>query len=492
MMQAYFIRSFLCLLLLTSAAVQAQVTVIADGPGNTYELMDQKGYGVESPDCGHAVKHINEVMDAQLGKYVFAFTLHRDLDDDRCGATDRQRIELRGKGSEQQGTQGSTSYYRWKFKLDANFQESPNFCHIMQLKAYGNGHGSGAPIITLTPRYNNKMEIGHTGLGGAVATANLSLFKGVWAEAHVKIKHDNNGTLEFVIKRLSDGVTLLSYTNNSLDMWEDGAGYGAPKFGFYRSLTSPSYLRDETIYLADICVTKGTTNLCPSGVGTACVPASASTDDGNVPANVLDNDLNTRWSASGNPQWIQLCLSSTQTVSGVQIAFYSGTTRRSNFDIQVSTNGTSFTNVATGLQSSGTSNALETFNFSPQSARYVRIVGHGNTVNAWNSYTEMKVLNGSSFVSSLGKAIADNSEALNATPNPFTQQTTVSFDLKTAGQTRLAVYDITGKVVAVLVNGNLPAGKHTIPFKCAETPPGSYILRLQHGGRSVSRKLQKL
>ncbi|MRG48522.1 cellulase family glycosylhydrolase [Chitinophaga sp. SYP-B3965] len=224
-----------------------------------------------------------------------------------------------------------------------------------------------------------------------------------------------------------------------------------------------------------------------------CLPASASTDDGNVPGNVLDNDLNTRWSASGNPQWIQLCLSSTQTVSGVQIAFYSGTTRRSNFDIQVSTNGTSFSNVSTGLQSSGTSNALETFSFSPTSAKYVRIVGHGNTVNAWNSYTEIKVLNGSSFVSRKA-ATEEESPAieLTTTPNPFTQQATVSFDLKAAGKTHLAVYDINGKVVTVLVNGQLSAGRHTIPFKCGETPAGSYILQLQHGGKSVSRKIQKL
>jgi len=224
-----------------------------------------------------------------------------------------------------------------------------------------------------------------------------------------------------------------------------------------------------------------------------CVPATASTDDGNVPANVLDNDLNTRWSASGNPQWIQLCLSSTQTVSGVQIAFYQGTARRSNFDIQVSTDGSSFSNVATGLQSSGTSNALETFNFSPVSAKYVRIVGHGNTVNAWNSYTEVKVLNGSGFVSRKNTVMEEElSVELSTSPNPFTQQTTVSFNLKTAGKTHLAVYDITGKVVAILVNGNLPAGKHTIPFKSGETPAGSYILQLQHGGKSVSRKLQKL
>ncbi len=40
----------------------------------------------------------------------------------------------------------------------------------------------------------------------------------------------------------------------------------------------------------------------------ACEPVSASADDGNVPANVLDNDLNTRWSASGDGQWVQFCL----------------------------------------------------------------------------------------------------------------------------------------------------------------------------------------
>src|ERR1043165_1090421 len=115
-----YVQRAICLLLLSwlaPAALHAQVTAIADGPGNTYELLDDRGYNVESPDCGHAVKHINEVFDNTLNKYVFAFTLHRDLDDDRCGATDRQRIELRGRDGTQQGTQGSTSYYRWKFKL---------------------------------------------------------------------------------------------------------------------------------------------------------------------------------------------------------------------------------------------------------------------------------------------------------------------------------------------------------------------------------------
>src|SRR5690606_3558904 len=117
----------------------------------------------------------------------------------------------------------------------------------------------------------------------------------------------------------------------------------------------------------------------------ACLPASASTDDGNVPANVLDNDLGTRWSALGNGQWIQLCLNSTTSISGVRIAFYQGNTRTATFDVLTSTDGSAWSTAASNLQSSGSSLALQDFSFTPRNARYVRIVGHGNSVNEWNS-----------------------------------------------------------------------------------------------------------
>lgn len=123
-----------------------------------------------------------------------------------------------------------------------------------------------------------------------------------------------------------------------------------------------------------------------------CETVTASTHDGNVPANVLDNDLNTRWSADGDGQWIQFCLGTTASVGEVQIAFYNGNVRTSRFDILVSTDGAAWTTAAAGLVSSGTSPALESFTFNPTTAKYIRIVGHGNSVNTWNSYTEVKVI----------------------------------------------------------------------------------------------------
>ncbi|WP_259617998.1 chondroitinase-B domain-containing protein [Paenibacillus doosanensis] len=135
------------------------------------------------------------------------------------------------------------------------------------------------------------------------------------------------------------------------------------------------------------------------GIGNAAdikltVPASgvtASADDGNVPANVVDGSLATRWSASGDGQWIQLDLGAAKQVSYIKMAFQSGSTRTFTFDIQTSANGSAFTTAQSGVVSS-LNDSLQTFDFPDVSGvRYVRIVGHCNSVSLWNSYTEIEI-----------------------------------------------------------------------------------------------------
>jgi hypothetical protein len=118
---------------------------------------------------------------------------------------------------------------------------------------------------------------------------------------------------------------------------------------------------------------------------------TASTSDVNVPANAVDNDLATRWSANGDGQWLRLDLGTVRTVSYVKVAAYQGNARTNTFDIQVSSDGTTWTNARAGAVTSGTTTAEETFDFTDTSARYVRYLGHGNSVNAWNSVTEVSV-----------------------------------------------------------------------------------------------------
>jgi Tol biopolymer transport system component len=223
----------------------------------------------------------------------------------------------------------------------------------------------------------------------------------------------------------------------------------------------------------------------------ACQPAIASADDGNVATNVLDGDLNTRWSASGNGQWIQLCLNDTLSVSGVQIAFYSGNVRTSTFDVLVGNDTLHWTTAATGLVSSGTSLSLQTFSFTPKTGRYVRIIGRGNSVNAWNSYTEVRAQTGSSSRTA-GKIAVVESSSLNSYPNPFNDHATISFKLEKTGDVNLTVYDIHGKWMKVLINTRLAAGAYNIPFDAGSKPTGTYILSLNYNGKVSVRKIQKL
>ena len=231
------------------------VTLIADGPGDTYELINSKlapGFDVvESPDCVHPAfgRHIAEVWDTQLNSYVFEFYSHVTPDNDRCVAFDRQRTEIKTYDKSPAnliGTVGETITYKWRFRMAPGFQPSSNFTHIHQVKPV-NGD-DGTPIFTLTARKGSpdKMELIHDNTT-KVAIVDLSQFTGVWVEATEVIKVGASGTYSMIIKRISDGATILSYSNNNIMTIRPTNDFIRPKWGIYRSLNSPGDLRDDSI-----------------------------------------------------------------------------------------------------------------------------------------------------------------------------------------------------------------------------------------------------
>src|SRR6266487_4792876 len=124
-------------------------------------------------------------------------------------------------------------------------------------------------------------------------------------------------------------------------------------------------------------------------VGITAFKASPN-DAGNVPANTIDNNINTRWSSFGIGSFIQTDLGSVQRICSVDIGWYNGDTRQNNFVISVSADGTTFTDVFTG-KSSGTTTQIENYDFQDIDARYVKITVNGNTQNNWASITEIAV-----------------------------------------------------------------------------------------------------
>ncbi|HEY4149124.1 MAG TPA: hypothetical protein VGM41_09350 [Chitinophagaceae bacterium] len=254
--------------------VQYGTVLSANGPGNTYELIDSVlgGAAEETPDCSHPAfgRHISEVYDSTLKRYVFAFFIHVTPDNDRCVNFDRQRNEIKTYGPSPNALKAflnDTVTYHWKFRLDTGFKPSPSFTHIHQIKA-GDGD-DGAPLITLTPRYGSpdKLQIIHTGSSsatslGTVASVDLTPFKGAWVQVEEKLTYKTNGSYSITIKRISDGATLLSYSKDGIDLWRDSTSFCRPKWGIYRSLDNSSYLRDEQVRFNDFCIAKNPA-VCP-------------------------------------------------------------------------------------------------------------------------------------------------------------------------------------------------------------------------------------
>jgi hypothetical protein len=78
-------------------------------------------------------------------------------------------------------------------------------------------------------------------------------------------------------------------------------------------------------------------------------------------------------------------------------------------------------------------------------------------------------------------------------PNPFNPTTTLAFTLPESQLTELAVFDLSGRKVATLVDGLMAAGSHSVVFDASGLASGLYIYTLRSGqivqsGRMVLAK----
>ena len=126
---------------------------------------------------------------------------------------------------------------------------------------------------------------------------------------------------------------------------------------------------------------------------------SASGNDGNVPGNVKDNQLGTRWSNLGKGSWLRADLGSIRQLDGAAVAWYRGNERTSAFELATSTDGTTFSPVFSGT-SSGSTTAFETSRFTARQGRYLRIKVNGNSQNDWASIAELRVCGSSTVTAS--------------------------------------------------------------------------------------------
>ncbi|UCF06617.1 MAG: T9SS type A sorting domain-containing protein [bacterium] len=89
---------------------------------------------------------------------------------------------------------------------------------------------------------------------------------------------------------------------------------------------------------------------------------------------------------------------------------------------------------------------------------------------------------------------ASRVKLLAAYPNPFNPIVTVPFVLSERRHVRISVYDISGRLAAVLVDGVLPEGSHRVIWRGVDSrgrllPSGVYMIGLSSGGTLLTEKV---
>lgn len=74
-------------------------------------------------------------------------------------------------------------------------------------------------------------------------------------------------------------------------------------------------------------------------------------------------------------------------------------------------------------------------------------------------------------------------------PNPFNPTTNIQYSISESGKIKLAIYNIIGEEVALLVNGIEGVGFYEVTFSATKLPGGIYFYRLQTKDYTQTKKM---
>jgi photosystem II stability/assembly factor-like uncharacterized protein len=96
---------------------------------------------------------------------------------------------------------------------------------------------------------------------------------------------------------------------------------------------------------------------------------------------------------------------------------------------------------------------------------------------------------GAVFVNNISTKTPDNYYLNQNYPNPFNPNTKIRFQIKESGLVTLKVYNLLGKEVVTIINGNMQPGTYETPFSGNGLNSGMYIYKLQAGNYTETKKM---
>ena len=74
-------------------------------------------------------------------------------------------------------------------------------------------------------------------------------------------------------------------------------------------------------------------------------------------------------------------------------------------------------------------------------------------------------------------------------PNPFSDETTISYSAPETAQMQIQIYNLQGKQVGQIKSQTVEKGNHTLSFSCLDLPSGIYFCRIQVGNKNGVGKI---
>ena len=126
-----------------------------------------------------------------------------------------------------------------------------------------------------------------------------------------------------------------------------------------------------------------------SGVLEVVSVTATAHQSGRAPQDAVDGDMTTRWSAEGDGVTITFDLGAEYDLSAVRTAWFRGDERVQSFELHAGAELNALAPIFDGT-SSGQTLGLEPVAIAPaEGVRYVKLIGRGNTLNAWTSLFEI-------------------------------------------------------------------------------------------------------
>ncbi|MCP4631588.1 MAG: T9SS type A sorting domain-containing protein [candidate division Zixibacteria bacterium] len=75
-------------------------------------------------------------------------------------------------------------------------------------------------------------------------------------------------------------------------------------------------------------------------------------------------------------------------------------------------------------------------------------------------------------------------------PNPFNAETVIPFEMKNPGDVNLSIYNLTGQVVEILIDGSFTAGQHSVTWNASKYSSGVYFYKLRTDNYVTTKKME--